>query len=121
MLVLGVRLLFLAWRNRTLAELLLGLAFVFGGGLGAAVEASAQAVAEQVQKAAALIAVGKGFALVGMLSNCLFTWWVFRRHDRRGLAIIAVVMGLQIAGFAGHASSDLFRTAIADPLRPSMA
>ena len=116
MVVLGMRLLFLAWRNRTLPELLLGLAFLFGGAFGAAIEAGAAGVTDRPEVAGSLIAVGKSFALLGMLANCAFTWWVFRRDDPRGLVLIAVVMGLQVTAFAGHASSGAFETAVMRPL-----
>ena len=45
-LVIGVRLLHLAWRNRTLPELLLGIAFFVGAGLGAVLEAGSMVALE---------------------------------------------------------------------------
>lgn len=115
MTVLGFRLLFLAWRNRAIPELLLALAFLFGGSLGATVEAVASATAEQMENAGSLVAVGKVFGLVGMLTNCLFIWWVFRRHDGWAWGVVSGVMALQISGFVGHWLGGTFETAVQHP------
>jgi hypothetical protein len=72
--VLSFRLFVLAKRNRALPELLLGISFLFGGTIGAVLEATAQAFPPE--RAGALLAVAKTFGLVGMATNLVFTWWV---------------------------------------------
>lgn len=108
MTVLGLRLLVLAARHRQMPELLLGLSFLLGGSLGAAVEAGSMAAAGRIDHAGALLGIGKLFGLTGILANCAFTWWVFRRHDPRGLVAMGGVMLLVTAGFLGHLASGAF-------------
>lgn len=110
MTILGLRLLMLAWQNGQAAELLLGLSFLLGGSLGATVEAVAMAGAEQIPNAGLLLGMGKFFGMVGMLASCLFTWWVFRRDDARGVVAIAFIMLVIVTAFAGHAASGAFET-----------
>lgn len=114
MTVVGVRLLMLARRHRQVPELLLALAFLLGGSLGASIEAAGMTTAEKFEHAGALFAVGKFFGMLGMLANCLFTWWVFRRDDPRGALAVVGVMSLVVTGFVGHALSGAFQTAIAE-------
>ncbi len=115
MAILGIRLLALAWRSRGLPELLIGLAFLFGGALGGGIEARAMAAGDPTQHAGLLMGLGKLCALVGMLSCCLFTWWVFCQHDAKTLLIMFGIMSFQLVGFLGHASSGAFQTGVVEP------
>ena len=108
MAILGIRLLAPAWHRRSLPELLLGLAFLFGGALGIGVEAGAMVAGDQIQNPGQLLGFAKLFVLVGMFSSCLFTWWVFCRHHAKSLLIVLAIMSLQLVGFLGHMSSGTF-------------
>jgi hypothetical protein len=114
--ILGIRLLFMAVRNQALPELLLGVAFLCGGTLGALIEANALVLGERGFNAGPLLAAGKTFGLIGMISNCLFTWWVFRRDDRWALGVIGGISLWQLVAFIGHFWSGAFTTAAVQPL-----
>lgn len=108
MAALGIRLLALARRRRGLPELLLGLAFLFSGALGIGLEAGAVIAGDQIQNPGQLLGFAKLFTLLGMLSSCLFTWWVFCREHAKSLLIVLAIMSLQIVGFLGHMNSGTF-------------
>ncbi len=114
--ILGIRLLALAYRNRALPELLLGISFLLGGTLGAIIEANAGIVAQQGGDGGAMLGVGKAFGLVAMFTNSLFTYWVFRRGQLVGKCVIGLVVLLTGAGYIGHFSSGAFSTGLVEPL-----
>jgi hypothetical protein len=114
--ILGIRLLALAYRNRALPELLLGLSFLLGGTFGAIIEANAGVVAQQGGDGGSMLAVGKALGLVAMFTNSLFTYWVFRRGQIAGKCVIGAVVLLTSAGYIGHFSSGAFSTGVVEPL-----
>ena len=86
----GIRLLGLARRNRTLPELLLGIGFITAATIGSVIEAIAVVSAEQlaVEQVGRLLFVAKVSALFGMSAHVLFTWRVFR-PDTTWAAVLA--------------------------------
>jgi hypothetical protein len=89
-LALGLRLLFLARRGGGLPEYALAVAFVFSGGIGAALEAVPPlGLGSPEFQAAAWTAVRASIDL-GIGCQVLFTWRVFRpRSDLAGAAFFA--------------------------------
>jgi len=113
--VLGIRLLSLAYRNRGLPELLLGLSFLLGGTLGAVIEANAAVVVQQGGSGGTMLAVGKGFALIAMFTNALFTYYVFRRGQLVGKCVIGLVVLSTSGAYVGHSFSGAFVTGAVAP------
>lgn len=115
--ILSVRLILLALRNRALPELLLGLAFLLGGTLGALSEAAAATIGLEQgwDRAGPMLAFGKSIGMLGITCNLLFTWWVFRRRARWALPVIAVLVAAQLIALLGHASAGSFETGVIAP------
>ena len=115
--VLSIRLIVLAIRNRALPELLLGLGFLLAGTLGAVMEAGAGIIGVEQgwDIAAPALGLGKAFGLLGISCNLVFTWWVFRRHERWALALAVVLAAVQLASFFGHASAGTFSSGAVAP------
>ncbi len=114
--ILSIRLLSLAYRNRALPELLLGLSFLLGGTLGAVIEANAGIVAQQGGDGGLMLGIGKGFSLVAMFTNALFTYWVFRRGHMAGKCAIALIVSLTSVAYVGHGFTGAFVTGFVEPL-----
>ena len=109
----GVRLVLLARRNRTLPELLLGVSFLAGAGIGATLEAGALVASQQINPATAgaVLAVAKVFGTLGMAAHVCFTWRVFRPNEAWALGIVAAVGLLLCVANAGYFVSGSFATA----------
>ena len=116
--ILSVRLLLLARRNRALPELLLGIAFLFGGTLGAVTEAAGGVMLETYGpgRGGAMLAVGKAFGLIGIGANCFFVWWVFRRDEPWAFRLVLGLIALMGAGYALHFWSGAFASGVQSPL-----
>jgi len=110
---LSVRLLQLAYRNRAVPELLLGVAFLLGGTLGAILEAGGLTMLPD--EAGPLLAVAKAFGAAGIAFNAVFTWYVFRRGDAWALPVLAVVVGVQGLSYAAHFATGTFATGVQAP------
>ena len=65
--------------------------------------------------AAPALGLGKAFGLAGISCNLVFTWWVFRRHERWALALAVVLAAVQLASFFGHASAGTFSSGAVAP------
>ncbi len=112
--VVGMRLLFLAHRNRGLPELLLGLSFLLAGSIGAILEVVAITASGQLQPAqvGTLLMFGKLFGVAGLTCSILFIGWVFRRHERWAVVPAAGVIALAFVGFAGMAAAGTFSSGV---------
>ncbi len=114
--ILGIRLVFLARRDRSLPELLLGMSFLCGGALGAVLEANAAVFGHTHGNSGTLLAIGKFFGLVGMLFNSVFVWWVFRRRAAWALGLVGLIALVLFGAYLGHAASGAFSTGVVQHL-----
>jgi hypothetical protein len=109
-LVVGVRLLLLAWRSRELPELAMGLALTLSGGVAVLLYLLVSTHPGIPGHAAfALRLCARLCTIVGAVGVGLFTWQVFRPTPW-GAGIFTATTGLALSGFAGH-------TLTSDPLR----
>lgn len=112
-IMVALRLLVLARRNRGLSELLLGLTFLLSGSIGSCLEVvgmvSAQSGAEPAQVGMVLM-IGKGFGVAGMVCFAAFIWWVFRRDSRWALLLVSAVVAMAFVSWGGMAATGTFST-----------
>lgn len=110
--VVGARLLFLAARNRSLPELMLGIALVAGGTLGATCEVVAAQAAEPLgpARAGALLGFGKLCGFVGLNAYGLFIWRVFRAGEAWAAVLFFALVAISAAALVGFASRGAFAT-----------
>jgi hypothetical protein len=106
----GVRLLVLAGRNRALPELLLGLAFLLGGTLGATAEVVAQTRADALGPllAGRVLLVGKLASCAGLACYGVFVWRVFRPDALWAPALAAALLAVTLLAIAGFAAAGAF-------------
>ena len=111
--VVGVRLLILAARNRTLPEFYLGGALLVGGTLGASIEGSGLALEPEVGPAVAgtLLMVGKLCGLVAGALHLSFVWQVFRPGERWAAVLVVAMLSLSLGAFVGFALHGTFSSA----------
>lgn len=114
--VMGVRLLMLSRRTGMLPELLLGIAFLCGGTLGAMLEVVAQQGAEALgpQMSGRLLMSGKLAGGVGLGVYNFFVWRVFRPDEGWAGALFFAVLAVTAVAFAGFAASGTFATGVVD-------
>jgi hypothetical protein len=110
----GIRVLDLARRNRTLPELLLGIAFISAATIGSVLEAMAvvgtdRVAAEQVGR---LLLVAKVSSVLGMSAHVLFTWRVFRADATWAAVLAFSLIAISIAAFGGLAAGGTFSTGV---------
>ena len=111
MTAVAVRLLMLARRTRRSAELLLGLALLLGGTLGASLEvAAAEVVGTPSRSAGLLMAAGKTIGASGIILYDYFIWRVFRPTSRGAALLFGVLVVVSIAAIAGYAAAGSFAT-----------
>lgn len=113
--ILGVRLLAQAARERVMPELLLGLAFLLAGTVGAPIEVVGDGMARAGHAGAGpLLAIGKAVTIAGMAAYVGFTWRVFRPTDRWAAAFAGALVLVQGVAFVGFAASGRFGVAAND-------
>jgi hypothetical protein len=112
--VVGIRLLFLAHRNRGLPELLLGLSFLLAGTIGSFLEVAGIAAEPQLEPAqvGALLMFGKLFSIAGLACSVLFIAWVFRRHERWAVVPTTAVIATSLVAFGGLAAAGTFSSGV---------
>ena len=112
--VVGIRLLFLAHRNRGLPELLLGLSFLLAGTIGSFLEVAGIATEQQLAPAqtGTLLMLGKLFGVAGLACSILFIGWVFRRHERWAVVPTTAVIATALIAFAGQAAAGTFSSGV---------
>ena len=117
MCVIGIRLVLLSRRNQARPELYVGLSVIFGGVLGASLEAGAIAVLRQTPGASigASLVAGKLFGLVGLLMQGLFIRMVFRPDARWATGLVAAILLLPITALLGFLSSGTFSSGVISP------
>jgi hypothetical protein len=110
--IVGMRLLFLAVRNRGLPELLMGLSLLLGGTLGATLEASSVMMAERLEPAqvGVMLLTGKGCALISILAQALFIQRVFRPGSLAARLAVAALVSIAVGSLLGFAAAGSFRT-----------
>jgi len=111
-LLLGLRLLRVGWTTGQLPELLMGIAFFTGGGIGATLQFLAQ-FPELLPPvfSGATLAFGRLCVHVGILCQASFTWVVFRPHSTAARALLA---GLTLA-FVAASIGTAAQGGIGDP------
>lgn len=108
----GIRLIVLARRNRTLPELLLGVSLLVGGTLGAMVEAAGMSghSAFTPELAGKLLATGKAIGISGFVCQALFVRTVFRPNDTWAAMLVGAIAlaltGMFTAFFAAGSFSN---------------
>jgi hypothetical protein len=109
-IVVAIRLMVLAHRNRGLPELLLGLSFLLAGTIGSFLEVAGIAAEPQLEAAqvGTLLMIGKLFGVAGLTSSILFIGWVFRRHERWAIVPTTAVIATALVAFAGLAAAGTF-------------
>jgi len=102
--VVGFRLVHLAYKSRGLPELLLGAGMILGGVFGGPLEGAGVSATPELGPTIAgrMILVGKILSVVGVTSHTCFIWRVFRPQTRWAMALVAVIVGLLLAGFVGY-------------------
>jgi hypothetical protein len=110
----GIRLLDLARRNRTLPELLLGIGFITAATVGSVIEAIAVVRVEHLAagQIGRLLLVAKISALFGMAAHNLFTWRVFRPDATWATVLAFSLIAIAIAALGGLAASGTFSTGV---------
>jgi hypothetical protein len=113
-LAIGLRLLGLAYRNRELPELLIGLGILGIGPVGFVGTILALRLGSEHPSAATWLLTGAQFAVSsGALASYTFNWTVFRRGDRWAKGFVGLVAALLAILFVGRLATGRF----APPLR----
>jgi hypothetical protein len=114
MTIVGVRLLMLAKRNRTLPEILLGGSILIGGTLSASLEAAGMAAARDFEGGVvgALLLAGKLLSLIALTLQGLFIWRVFRPASRRAGVLVLATVDLALIAVVGYWLSGTFSTGV---------
>lgn len=108
-LVLGIRLVALSRRTQELPELAMGLAFLLCGALGYGQMVSAFLVWEAHPHLTPIF-LASGYLMLDLGAICLllFTWWVFRRGQRRGKILFFGLAASIVGAFVGRALLEGF-------------
>lgn len=101
-LAIGVRLVWLARRNRGLPELLIGLGILGIGPAGFALMVAAMGFQHRPGVAFVCLAAAQLAIAVGAMSAYVFNWTVFRRDAAWARAVIVVAALLFAASFFGR-------------------
>jgi hypothetical protein len=101
-LAIGVRLVWLAHRNRGLPELLIGLGILGIGPAGFALMVAAMGFQNRPGVAFVCLAAAQLAIAVGAMSAYVFNWTVFRRDAAWARVVIAVAALLFAASFLGR-------------------
>lgn len=101
-LAIGIRLVWLARRNRGLPELLIGLGILGIGPAGFALMVTAMGFADRPGVAFVCLAAAQLAIAVGAMSAYVFNWTVFRRDAAWARAVIVVAALLFAASFFGR-------------------
>ena len=104
-LFLGGRMFLLARREGSLPELALAVAFVFSGGIAAAFQAVVPLELGPAWLQRHAFAVVRAGMDVGVACQMLFTWRVFRPHERWAAGVFAATLVLLAILLAGYASA----------------
>jgi hypothetical protein len=101
-----------------LPEMLLGIAFLAGGSIGAGLEVAAQQGAEQLGPLASgrLLMVGKVAGGLGLTVYNFFVWRVFRPDDTWAGVLFFGVLATTVGALAGFAMAGTFATGVVDAL-----
>ncbi len=108
----GLRLIFLARRNRTWPELMLGISLFVGGTIAATVEAAGMSghVYFTPEVSGTLLAIGKALGIAGFILQALFVRMVFRPDDRWALGLVFAIAMLLTGTFAAFYLAGSFST-----------
>ena len=106
----GLRLLWLAARRRTLPELWMGLGLFLMGGLGYPLVSVARMAVGQTDEVRTAFMIGAHACMVtGVTAMAVFNWQVFRPADGRARGAVASVLVALLAAVAWQGISPGFR------------
>jgi hypothetical protein len=101
-LAIGIRLVWLAWRNRGVPELLIGVSILGIGPAGFALMVGALGFQQRPSIAFVCLVAAQLAIAVGAMAAYVFNWTVFRRDAAWARAVIAVAAVVFAASFFGR-------------------
>lgn len=106
--VIGLRLLLLWRRTRRIPELTIGLGILLIGGLSYPLAGLSTPLRDAAPSAAwACLVASATSSHIGLTSNCIFTWKVFRPAAGWARLVVALSVAAIAIGFAGNLSAAL--------------
>ncbi len=115
-LIVGARLLFMAWRTRGFPEFVLGLGLFAMGGVGTPLISVAKTGAQfglDERVCVPLYVVAQAIMVAGAGLLAVFTWKVFCPHHARGRVLVVLLPVLGLAAYATIPLTSTFADAIA--------